>query len=165
MSFENIVLVVAGTLSGLLSGVFYAFNVAIVPALRSIKGTQHIAAMQAINIKIKNPIFLLSFFGPTILLPWAATLHRGGAQVALIVAAMLHIFGANGVTIAGNIPLNNVLEKIDANALSDAEAERIRQEFQGRGSRWMRLHSIRTLASTAATVLVFIVCLSENLSD
>ncbi len=165
MSLENIVLVVAGTLSGLLAGVFYAFSVAIVPALRSITATRHIAAMQAINIRIKNPVFFLSFFGPTVLLPFAATLHRGGSQVALIVAAMLHIFGANGVTIAGNIPLNNVLEKIDVNALSDAEAERVRTEFQGRGSRWMRLHTARTLASTAATVLVFVVCLSEKFSD
>lgn len=46
MTLENIVLVVGGTLTGLFAGLLYAFSVAIVPALRRLKGTQHIAAMQ-----------------------------------------------------------------------------------------------------------------------
>jgi len=165
MTLENIVLVIAGTLTGLLAGVFYAFNVAIVPALRSIKGTQHIAAMQAINEKIENPVFFLSFFGPSVLLPLAAYLHRDGPQFPLLVAAAaLHIIGANGVTVAGDIPLNNKLAKLDISQLSEAEADRIRQEFQGPGSPWMRFHNLRTLAAIAATARIFIVCLSKSLS-
>lgn len=165
MTFENIVLVISGTLTGLLAGVFYAFDVAIVPALRKAKGTQHIAVMQAINDKIKNPVFFLSFFGPTILLPLAAYLHRGAGQFPLLlVAAVLHIIGANGVTIAGNIPLNEQLDKVNTEQLSEAEADRIRQEFQGQGAAWIRYHRIRTLTSTAATALIFIVCLSKSLS-
>ncbi|MEP7289730.1 MAG: anthrone oxygenase family protein [Chloroflexota bacterium] len=166
MTLENIVLILGGTLTGLLAGVFYAFNVAVVPALRSIKGTQHIAAMQAINIKIKNPVFFLSFFGPTILLPLAAYLHRDGPQFAtLVAAAILHIIGANAVTVVGNIPLNDKLEKIDVSRLSEAQADEIRQEFQGIGSSWMRYHNVRTLAETAATILVFIVCLSKKVTE
>jgi uncharacterized membrane protein len=165
MTFENVVLVVGGTLTGLLAGLLYAFNVAVVPALRSIKGTQHIAAMNAINDKIKNPVFFLSFFGPTILLPLAAYLHRGVSEFPLLVAAAaLHIICANGVTIASNIPLNERLAKVDVSQLSEAEADRIREEFQGPGSRWMRWHAVRTLAAIAATALVFIVCLSKSLS-
>ena len=166
MTIENIVLVIGGTLTGLFAGLLYTFNVAIVPAFRSIKGTQHIAAMQAINTKIKNPVFFLSFFGPTILLPFAAYLHRGTAEFPLLVAAAaLHIIGGNGVTIAGNLPLNDRLDKVDANQLSEEEADRIRKEFQGAGSPWMRFHNIRTLAVTAATALVFIVCLSKRLFE
>lgn len=162
MTIENIVLVVGGTLTGLMAGLFYTFNVAIVPALRAIKGTQHIAMMQAINDKIKNPVFFLSFFGPTILLPLAAFLHRGAEQFPLLVAAAaLHIIGGNGVTIGGNIPLNERLDKVDANRLSESEADSIRNEFQGAGSAWMRFHNIRTLTSIAATALVFIACLSK----
>lgn len=163
MTLENLVLVIGGTLTGLFAGVLYAFNVAIVPALRSIKGTSHIAAMQAINTKIKNPVFFLSFFGPTLLLPLAAYLHRGTAEFPLLVAAAaLHIIGGNGVTIAGNIPLNERLDKVDSGHLSEAEADQIRAEFQGVGSLWMRFHNVRTLAVTAATALVFLVCLSKR---
>lgn len=164
MTFENIILVVGGTLTGLMAGLFYAFNVAVVPSLRSIKATQHIAAMQAINTKIKNPVFFLSFFGPTLLLPLAAYLHRGAEEFPwLIAAAALHILGPNGVTIVGNIPLNEKLDKIDANKLSEAEAEQIRQDFQRPGSPWMQWHNVRTLAAIASTALVFIVCLSKAL--
>lgn len=163
MTLENIILVIGGTLSGLMAGLFYAFDVAIVPALRSIKGTQHIAAMQAINQKIQNPVFFLSFFGPTIVLPIAAYLHRDTAQFPLLVAsALLHIIGANGVTMAGNIPLNDQLDKVDTNRISETEADTIRTEFQGAGSRWMRFHVVRTLTSTAATALVLIACLSKK---
>ena len=43
MKFEDTVLVVAGTLTGLFAGLLYAFSVAIIPALRRLKGTEHIA--------------------------------------------------------------------------------------------------------------------------
>lgn len=162
MTIENIILVIGGSLSGLLAGVFYTFNVAVVPSLRSLKPKEHIRAMQAINLKIKNPVFFLSFFGPTILLPVAAFQHQGTAQFPLLVAAaVLHILGSNGVTAGGNIPLNEKLDKVDADSLTESEAEQTRETFQGRGSAWMRWHNIRTLASIAAVALVFIACLTK----
>lgn len=160
MTIESIVLVAAGTLTGLLAGVFYTFHVAIVPALRAVDGAAHIAVMQQINAKIKNPVFFLSFLGPTVLLPLAAFLYRESPQfILLVIASALHIVGANGVTGAGNIPLNEKLDQVDASRLSAAEADRIRTEFQGRGSTWMRLHLVRTLSETAAAALVFVACL------
>lgn len=163
MSLENIVLVLGGTLSGLIAGVYYAFNVAFVPALRHLNGKQHIAAMQAINQKIKNPVFFLSFFGPSVLLPIAAWMHRGAAQFPLLViAALLHIIGGVGVTVGGNIPLNERLDQVKADTLTEAEADKIRREFQAPGSAWMRFHNIRTLTTTAATVLVLIAALSKR---
>lgn len=163
MLVENIVLVLAGTLTALIAGLLYAFNVAVVPALRASKPTHHIAVMQAINTKIKNPVFFLSFMGPTVLLPLAAYLHRSTPEfVLLVAAAVLHILGTNGVTISGNLPLNDKLEQVDVTQLSDGEADRIRQAFQGTGTPWMRCHNIRTLASIAAVALVLVACLSKT---
>lgn len=163
MSFANIVLVVVGTLTGLLAGVFYTFSVALVPAFRVTSPKAHIATMQAINHKILNPVFMLSFLGPTVLLPLAAIQHWGTAQFPLLVtAALLHIIGSNGVTVGFNVPLNEKLDKIDTARLSDVEAERARQEFQGEGSPWMRYNHLRTLTAIAAAALVLIACLSKN---
>jgi uncharacterized membrane protein len=162
MTFENIVLVAAGVLTALHAGLLYDFSVDIVPALRSIKGTAHISMMQAINVKIENPVFFLSFFGPIVLLPLAAFLHWGEPQFGwLLAASVIQIFGCEAVTMAGNIPLNNKLAKIDANQLSETEADKIRKEFQGPGTPWMRFHTIRTLAAIVATTIVFVVCLSK----
>lgn len=161
MNLANIVLVVGGTLTGLLAGLFYAFNVAFIPALRHLKGTGHIAAMQAVNVKIINPVFFLSFFGPAILLPLAAILYWGKPPFGLLVAAsLLHIVGAIGVTAAANIPLNDKLEKVDASQISEVDADQVRKEFQGPGAPWMLWHNVRTLAEIVATALVFIACLT-----
>lgn len=166
MTVDSIVLVIGGTLTGILGGVFYAFSVAIVPALRSMKSTEHITAMQLINEKIKNPAFLLSFLGPTLLLPLAAFMHRDRPQFMwLVTAAVVHICGASGVTIAGNLRLNAALARVDVHALSDAQAEKQRAAFQGNGSLWMRLHTIRTAAAVLATVLVLVAVLSEHSSE
>lgn len=163
MTLENIILIAGGTLSGLMAGLFYCFNVALVPALRAVNGVAHIEVMQAINTKIQNPVFFLSFFGPTILLPVAAFLHRDTPQFPLLVgAAALHILGANGVTAGGNLPLNERLDKVNASQISEPDADRVRTEFQGQGSAWMRWHNIRTLASIVATALVLIASLSKN---
>ncbi|HEX2622345.1 MAG TPA: anthrone oxygenase family protein [Phototrophicaceae bacterium] len=165
LTFENIVLVIAGTLTGLSAGVYYTFNVAVMPALRAIRGKQHIAMMQAVNIKIQNPVFFLSFFGPTVLLPLAAWQNRDLAEFPLLVAAaLLHIVGVNGVTVVGNIPINDKLEKINTDHLSEEEADQIREEFHGTASAWMRLHNIRTITATLATALVLIACLSKSMS-
>ncbi len=162
VTLENIVLVVGGVLTALHAGLLYDFSVDIVPALRSLKGTTHIAMMQAINVKIENPVFFLSFFGPVLLLPVATLLHWGQPEfVWLLAASSIQLFGCEGVTVAGNIPLNNRLAKIDATQLSEAEADQIRTEYQGPGSAWMRFHTLRTLAAITATTIVFVVCLSK----
>lgn len=157
MTLENGVLIAAGILTGLLAGVYYAFSVAVVPGLRGAPAVHHITVMQAINDRIKNPVFFLSFFGPTLLLPLAAFLYQYDAQfVPLVAAAALHIVGGNGITIVGNIPLNERFAKINALVLSDAAAEAIRAEFQGAGAAWMRWHTARTLAEIGAAGLVLV---------
>jgi uncharacterized membrane protein len=166
MNLTDIVLVTGGTLTGLSAGVYYTFNVAVIPALHARSAKEHIAAMQAINIRIINPVFMLSFLGPSVLLPLAAVLHRDSARLPLLIAAAgLHIIGVNGVTMAGNVPLNDGLAKVNLTTLDEAEAEQIRQTYQGQGSSWMRLHNLRTMATIAATALVFIACLVVNSAE
>lgn len=161
ISLTNIVLVVGGVLTALQAGLMYDFNVDTVPALRSINGKAHITMMQAINKKIENPGFFLSFFGSVLLLPVAAFLYRGEPQFGwLVAAAVLQIAGSFFVTVGGNIPLTKQFAKINPEQLSDSEADQHRKEFQGPGTRWMRLHTVRTLSSIAATTILFLVALS-----
>lgn len=166
MNLNNLVLVAGGSLTGILAGLFTAFSVAVVPALRGLKAAQHIAAMQLVNVRILNPAFFLIFMGPALLLPWAAYLHRSGARfVLLVLATAVYLIGVIGVTIAGNVPLNDRLAKVDVTQISDTEADQIRQDYQGPGALWMRLHTIRTVAGILATGLVFIACVAKGLTE
>jgi uncharacterized membrane protein len=160
MNFENIVLVTGGTLSALLAGLMFTFSNTVVPSLRAVSAREHIRIMQVINVKILNPVFMVVFMGPNLVLPLAAYLLRNGAEFPyLLAASALHIIGVLGVTGGGNVPLNNALDKVEVDRISDAEAERVRQDHQGVGSRWMMLHNVRTVASIVATILIFIACL------
>jgi uncharacterized membrane protein len=156
--FESIVLVVAGTLTALVAGLFFGFEVAVNGGLHRLKDPEYVGAMQSINVAILNPIFMLSFFGPVILLPLASFLYRDSSVALglLVGASLLYIIGTFGLTIAGNVPLNERLASVDATSSSDAEMSQARVQFEGR---WNRLHSVRTLASSAATVVVFTACI------
>ena len=55
----------------------------------------------------------------------------------------------------GNVPLNQRLAKFDATKASGIEIAGSRAGFE---KPWNRLHTVRVLASIAATVLLFVAC-------
>jgi uncharacterized membrane protein len=160
LNIETILLVITGTLTALLAGLFFGFSVAINGALHRLKDVEYVRAMQSINIVILNPIFFLSFMGPVALLPLTAFLFRGEAAfVWLVAASVLYIVGTFGLTIGGNVPLNDKLAKVDTTRVSDKEITDARAQFE---HPWNRLHNIRTVAAIAATALLFIACLARS---
>jgi uncharacterized membrane protein len=106
--FEDIILVLAGTLTALLAGLFFGYSVSVNGGLHRLNDSEYVRAMQSINLVIQNPPFFVCFIGPVILLPLAAFLHRdANLQFALLLtASVLYIAGSFGLTIAGNVPLN-----------------------------------------------------------
>ena len=161
MLLENATLVAAGTLTALSAGLLFSFSVAVNGGLHRLKDSEYVAAMQSINIVIVNPVFLLTFFGPVILLPLAAFLHFNisSAQFALLAAAsVLYLVFTIGVTAGGNVPLNNRLARVDLSRASGEEVTQARAQFE---RPWNRLHAVRTIASFAATVLIFVAAVAS----
>jgi uncharacterized membrane protein len=159
MVFENIILVLAGTLTALITGLYFGYSVSVNGGLHRLNDSEYVKAMQSINAVIQNPLFFVSFIGPLILLPLAAFLQRdaNSMQFALLLASSaLYIAGSFALTMVGNVPLNQRLAKFDASKASDNEIAQARAGFE---KPWNRLHAIRTIASIAATVLIFVACL------
>jgi uncharacterized membrane protein len=159
MIFENIILVLAGSLTALVTGLFYGYSVSVNGGLHRLNDSEYVKAMQSINAVIQNPLFFVSFIGPVILLPLAAFLQRdsNSMQFALLLASsVIYIAGSFGLTMVGNVPLNVRLAKFDANKGSGNEIVQARAGFE---KPWNRLHAIRTIASIAATVLIFVAIL------
>jgi uncharacterized membrane protein len=160
MVFENIILVLAGTLTALVTGLYFGYSVSVNGGLHRLNDSEYVKAMQLINAVIQNPLFFVSFFGPLILLPLAAFLQRDAnpMQFALLLASSaLYIAGSFDLTMVGNVPLNQRLAKFEANKASGNEFAQARAGFE---KPWNRLHTIRTIASIAATVLIFVACFS-----
>jgi len=160
MVFENIILVLAGILTALVTGLYFGYSVSVNGGLHRLTDSEYVKAMQSINAVIQNPIFFVSFIGPLILLPLATVLQRdaNSMQFALLLASsVLYIAGSFGLTMVGNVPLNQRLAKFDVTKASGNEIAHARAEFEKPRNRF---HTIRPTASIAATVLIFAACSS-----
>lgn len=142
------VLVAAAVVTGLQAGLYYAFAVSVMPGLARTDERTFVHAMQQINVAILNPSFFVSFFGAPMLTLTAVALHLPGQPEALpwVVAAFVLCMVAFGVTVGGNVPLNNSLAA--AEPLNQAaELAAIRRRFE---ASWVRWNAARALALTAA---------------
>lgn len=99
--------------SALSAGIFFAFSTFVMQALGRQTPSAGIAAMQSINITVINPWFMAAFFAPAVvsLVLAIAALQQWDRPGALywLAGALLYLIGTIGVTIAGNIPLNDAL--------------------------------------------------------
>jgi len=136
--------------AALVSGIFYAFSTFVMQALGRLAPREAIAAMQSINIVVINPLFFLAFFGTGVLC--VATIAASlvpETEVSLapaLVGGVLYIFGCLGVTMVGNVPLNDNLAKVNPDG---AEAELLWSSYL---ARWIRWNHMRTAASLAAAI-------------
>ena len=102
--------------SGLVAGVFFAFSSFVMPALGRLPPDQGLAAMQSINVTVITPGFMLALFGTAaiaLMLGIGAISHWGQTGPMLIlVASALYLIGCIGVTMGGNLPLNDAMAAV-----------------------------------------------------
>lgn len=158
MSFDNIILIVTTLLVGLSAGLFYSYSCSVNIGLGRLSDLEYTKAMQSINRAILNPWFFLIFMGPLLALPIAAWLSYDISlnRFAWIVAAgIVYVLGVFGVTIRGNVPLNEVLDKFNLVTASDPEITEHRLQFEGQWNRW---HAVRTSGSVLSFLLILVAC-------
>jgi len=145
-------LFISTTLVGLSTGVFFAWSCSVLPGLKLLSAREYILAFQSMNRAIQNPVFLLCFLGAGIALPVATWMHRGESVRwgLLLAASVVYIVGVLGVTMAGNVPLNEALDKFDAGTATAAQMARQRELFEGP---WMALHNWRSVAAVVSFML------------
>ncbi|MCF0062794.1 DUF1772 domain-containing protein [Dyadobacter chenwenxiniae] len=149
-------LILTALLTGLSAGLFYAYSCSVNLGLARLPDNEYLRAMQEINKAILNPVFFMSFIGSIFLLAFASWLSHS-EQVAtfrlLLAATLVYAIGVFGVTVAGNVPLNDTLAGFNINAATADEIRLQRLHFE---RPWNKLHSIRTLCSVGAFLLVVI---------
>lgn len=160
---SNIILAIATTLAALMGGLFYAYSCSVNPGLAQLPDAQYLAAMQSINRAIQNPVFFLGFMGTLILLPISTFLYFSRPASLrfklLLGSTLVYAIGVFGVTMLGNVPLNEALDVFDLKtaSLEDIAAQRARFEIP-----WNQLNLVRTGASVLAVVLAILTCLSPR---
>jgi uncharacterized membrane protein len=136
--------------AGLNAGLFFIFSICIMGALARLPAEQGIAAMQAINVVILNPLFLLAFMGTAVLaliLVAGGFVYGGPARFYLIAGGLLFLGGVILVTMIVNVPMNNALD-----ALQPGSEEAARLWSSSYLVDWVRWNHVRTLSSIGALV-------------
>src|SRR5688572_2457223 len=136
--------------SGAIGGVFFAFSNFVMPALARLAPAEGIHAMQAINVTVLNRLFLSIFMGTgvvSLVVMVMASLRWNAAGFYVLLGGAVYVLGSILVTMRGNVPLNNALAALNAEAPDSASrwSDYVRD--------WTRWNHVRTVACTAAMVL------------
>jgi uncharacterized membrane protein len=148
---------VAALFSAAAGGMMYVFSTFVMGGLDRTGPVDAITAMRGINAEANsNPVFLLGYFGATILalvvgVIAAIQLRQPGSWVVLV-GALFAILGAV-ITMAFNVPLNNHLDTVNPVGLSAADSAR---EWQAYFSTWTAWNHARTVASFVGAALMLV---------
>jgi uncharacterized membrane protein len=145
--------------TGLVAGVFYAYAVSVTLGLAAQPDASYVATMQAINERIQNSLFFLSFFGAVLFLLAALAVHlprpRLGRFWLIALASALYVGGGFLLTVVVNVPLNEELARVVGDA-SAGELARARAAYEGPWNFW---NGVRTVFSILAFVVLVGACL------
>ena len=137
--------------SGLVAGVLFGFSTFIMPGLGRLSAAEATRAMQSINITAITPLFMGALFGTAAVCAAAmvgvAVDWDSSYGVYVLVGGALYLIGVIGVTMAANVPRNNVLAAVDS---TGPDAERVWSTYLREWTAW---NHVRTVAPLIAAGL------------
>jgi uncharacterized membrane protein len=155
------VVVVAALGCALVGGVFFAFSGFVMQALARLPAADGMAAMKSVNVTAVRPTLMLLMFGTAavcvLAAVWASVADVStGARLLVVGGAAAYVAGCVGVTAAANVPRNNRLDQAEADS---AEGLAYWADYQRSWTRW---NTVRTVACTAAAVLLSIAAVTGS---
>jgi len=137
--------------SAVIGGVFSAFSEFIMAALLRTKSAGGIEAMQQINRTVIRTQFVAGIIVITpcsiFLAIYSLFTLGGAAQLALILAPIVYLPSVFFMTIFGNVPMNNKLDRLDP---ASQEARLYWVEY---GRNWTRLNHFRSIGSFVTAII------------
>ncbi|MEP5153184.1 anthrone oxygenase family protein [Planktotalea sp.] len=141
-------------LSGAIFGFFYAWVCSTMWGLDAMDPNAAIAAMNAMNISVRNGVFFPAFFGtPIVLLITAILAYLAKSRATAIFlgsGAVIYFLGAFLLTASVNVPMNIALEAF-VEPLPTAEALEIWSAYS---ARWQFWNITRTIVAGITLLLV-----------
>jgi uncharacterized membrane protein len=146
------IIVASITGAGLVTGLLFAFSNFVMSALADLPSDKGMFAMQRINEKIINPVFMLLFLGTPVLCLLIVVISgqkiNEPGSVYLLVGALAYLIGPFGITLLFNVPLNNQLARANT-----SDADEFWPMYQ---KRWQWWNHIRTYIGVASIVFMAI---------
>jgi uncharacterized membrane protein len=149
MNLTKILTLAALVGTALMGGLFFAFGTAVMSALQRMPAGQGATAMNLINVRIQNPLFLLIFMGTALVcvaLGIVALVKDSPGKWWLVAGAALYLIGVIVLSFAVNIPLNDQLAAIDPNSTAGAA------EWTKYLANWNPANNVRALACALGVI-------------
>lgn len=157
MKSETIILALAILLTGLMAGIFFTWSNAVKPGIGKLSDIEYLRALQSMNRVILNNAFKIIFLGAIIavaLVPvFYFNLYPKNIFWLFVFTLVIYWIGVFGVTVSGNIPLNEILDKTNLESITSEEIKTLRKSIE---VKWNNFNLIRCISS-AITFLILIV--------
>ena len=162
LTASNITLFLTTLLVGLVAGLCFTWGNAVTPGIGQLDDLGYLQAFQKMNRSIENPLFFVVFIG-SFLMGIATIFTNKGVSLEhyklVLVAVLIYFFGVILVTVVGNVPLNQALDKTNLTTSTVEELRALRERFE---HPWNRFHIIRILAGTVSFALLVIAGIGKN---
>ncbi|PQB05868.1 DUF1772 domain-containing protein [Aureitalea marina] len=159
LSIKPILLIVTLLTTGLTAGLCFTWGNAVTPGIGKLGTLAYLQSFQEMNRSILNPVFFIVFLGPVVLNIANLIVFRSAAKPVLFLligAAIVYFIGLFLVTVLGNVPLNEILDKTDLLSASTEELVQLRERFE---KPWNSFHNIRSWSSLTSFLLLAITLL------
>ena len=141
----------------LVGGFIFTYAIVVMPGLSNLKDKEFIRAFQVTDAVIQNnqPLFMLTWVGSIVsllstILISIVSVGLSEAWLIVLIGAF-YLLGVQGITIAVHIPLNNHLQKVKIEELSDKSLTEERVKFE---TKWNYFNNIRTVIAISVSILL-----------
>ena len=157
MKSETIILALAIILTGLMAGIFFTWSNAVKPGIGKLSDIEYLRALQSMNRVILNNAFKIIFLGAIIVVALVPVfyfnLYPKNIFWLFVFTLVIYWIGVFGVTVSGNIPLNEILDKTNLESITSEEIKTLRKSIE---VKWNNFNIIRCISS-AITFLILII--------
>ncbi|WP_024769365.1 anthrone oxygenase family protein [Aquimarina macrocephali] len=165
LSLKSATLILTILFTGMSAGLCFIWSNTIAPGIGKLNDIGFLQSFKEMNRTILNPLFFVVFFSPFLLNLLNLYLFKNVSNTLtwlLIMVTVCYFFGVVFITIFGNVPLNEMLDKTDLASSSIEELKHLREKFE---VKWNRFHLIRTLASIISFLLLILSLIQSSKSN
>lgn len=155
MTIFSVSLAASVLLCSMVAGFLFAYAIVIMPGIKRLPDQEFLRTFQVTDRVIQkgHPLFLLVWVGSVIALVVCAIASFGQPygfhRVLVLFAAAAYLLGVQATTFTVHLPLNNRLQKLDLNAMTQEQLSTARARFE---PRWNRFNEVRTAIACAVSL-------------
>jgi len=160
LDFLDFALVPSVILCAMVTGFIFTYAVVVMPGFSKLGDKEFIKAFQVTDAVIQNnqPLFLLTWIGSIIsilstIIVAIATIGLSDSWLIILVS-VIYLLGVQGITIGIHLPLNNHIQKINIDKMTDKNLGEERIKFQ---KKWNFFNNIRTSVALSVSVTLILI--------